>query len=132
MECNVSNNMTTPTVCNISVKHLRQRNIQNFTEWDDMPNTLYIGRNMNRYVKGTYGSKWSNPFNVNKYGREKCLKLYKKYILEGKLYDCLDELDGVELGCWCSPEKCHGDILVELFNQKFDSDSGEWFSGDSQ
>lgn len=24
------------------------------------------------------------------------------------------ELEGKNLGCWCKPEACHGDILVEL------------------
>lgn len=25
---------------------------------------------------------------------------------------------GKTLGCWCSPKKCHGDILVELIEKK--------------
>ena len=28
----------------------------------------------------------------------------------------LGELKGKILGCWCRPNKCHGDILVELAN----------------
>ena len=28
----------------------------------------------------------------------------------------LDELKGKTLGCWCKPNNCHGDILIELAN----------------
>lgn len=73
------------------------------------------------YVPGTTASKWSNPYSVKKYGMIKCLKLYKKHILESDLYDCLDELESKELGFWCTPEMCHRDILIELFDQKFKS-----------
>lgn len=44
----------------------------NFEEWIKNPNHLYIGRNMNVYVKGIFGSKWQNPFPVKKHGLEKC------------------------------------------------------------
>ena len=30
----------------------------------------------------------------------------------------LDELEGKTLGCFCKPEKCHGDVLLELLTQK--------------
>lgn len=79
------------------------------------PNHVYIGRNMSFYVKGANQSKWANPFSVKKFGRDKCLELYKEYILENKeLLKDIKELEGKTLFCWCFPEKCHGDILVEL------------------
>jgi hypothetical protein len=30
----------------------------------------------------------------------------------------LDELEGKTLGCFCKPEPCHGDVLLELLTQK--------------
>ena len=24
----------------------------------------------------------------------------------------------MELGCWCKPEACHGDILIKLYKEK--------------
>lgn len=64
-------------------------------------------------------SKWKNPFTVKKYGRDECLKMYEEYIRKTPaLYDNLDELIGKELGCWCHPEMCHGDILIKLLNEK--------------
>ncbi len=34
------------------------------------------------------------------------------------LMNDLDELKGKTLGCWCCPERCHGDILIDLLNKK--------------
>ena len=80
---------------------------------------IYIGR----------GSKWGNPFShlngtLAKYkvkSRNESIECYKNWILfgDGKyLLDELDELDNKVLGCFCKPKKCHGDILIELINNK--------------
>lgn len=71
---------------------------------------VYIGR----------PSKWGNPFVIGKDGtRKEVLEKYRQYILNNKeLYDSLMELDGKILGCWCKPKSCHGDVLVELIEQK--------------
>lgn len=79
---------------------------------------VYIGRACNMGGWNLPQSKWHNPFSAKKYGREKCLEMYREYITSKirenpELYD-LSELKGKILGCWCSPEKCHGDILLEL------------------
>lgn len=70
---------------------------------------VYIGR----------PSKWGNPFVVGKDGtREEVIEKYRQYILKNsKLLLELHELKGKILGCWCSPNKCHGDVLIELCNQ---------------
>lgn len=105
-------------VCNVKKAELNKRGISNFEEWNALDNTLYIGRNISFYVKGTTKSKWANPFSIKKYGRVGCLKKYKKYIENNEvLMNSLKELDGNELGCWCHPEPCHGDILLKLFNE---------------
>jgi len=109
-------------VVNVKKKYLLERGIQNFEEWSKLPNTLYIGRNMDFYVKGAKCSIWHNPYSIKKLGLEKCLELYEQYIKNNnELYDKLEELQGKELGCWCktsSNSKCHGDILVKLLNEK--------------
>jgi hypothetical protein len=70
---------------------------------------VYIGR----------PSKWGNPFSVEKYGREECIKMYREYILNNKkLMADIHELRGKVLGCWCKPYACHGEVLVELANPK--------------
>jgi len=83
-------------------------------DWLKDENHIYIGRNMVFYVPGAVKSKWANPFNVKKYGRDECLRMYREHILNSDLKNQLSELKGKVLGCWCCPEPCHGDILVEL------------------
>ena len=105
-------------VINVKKENLKKNGFKDFEDWNIDDDHIYIGRNMNFYVKGTFDSKWKNPYTVKKYGREKCLEMYKEYVKNGPLYNSLEELYGKELGCWCKPEKCHGDILIELLNEK--------------
>jgi len=67
---------------------------------------VYIGR----------PSMWGNPFIEGRHGtREQIIEKYKQYVLDNPLLLFrLMELDGMVLGCWCSPKHCHGDVLVEL------------------
>lgn len=102
------------TVVNVRKKELNKRGISDFEAWNDMPNTLYIGRKMTFYVPGTYESKWANPYSIKKYDLETSLKKYEEHIRNSELYNQLHELDNLELGCWCKPNKCHGDILIKL------------------
>ena len=51
--------------------------------------------------------------------RAESLALYDKYIREklskdAALRNALEALRGKQLGCWCKPEACHGDVLVRL------------------
>lgn len=103
-------------VVNIRKKYLVKQGYENLKDWLKDPNHVYIGRK-NRFVEGTYNSKWANPFSVKRFGREKCIELYKKYLLENiSLLADLPELEGKTLGCWCHPEKCHGDVLIDLLS----------------
>ena len=106
-------------IVNVKKAELNKNGIKAFAEWSSKPYNLYIGRNMDFYVKGTYCSKWHNPYTVKKYGLEKCLEMYEAYIRNTpELYNNLSELDGKILGCWCKPNQCHGDILIKLLNFK--------------
>ena len=69
---------------------------------------VYIGR----------GSKWGNPFKIGVDGtRGDVIKQYRDWIqTQPHLLSSLEELRGKTLGCFCSPQACHGDILVELLN----------------
>ena len=64
-------------------------------------------------------SKWGNPFVIGKDGdRKQVVGKYKEWLLSNKeLMKDLSELRGKILGCWCAPELCHGDILIELINE---------------
>jgi hypothetical protein len=74
---------------------------------------------MSFYVPGAKKSKWANPFSVKKYGLDKCLELYENYLINNvELMNSLNELEGKILGCWCAPNRCHGDILIKLINKR--------------
>ena len=80
---------------------------------------MYIGR----------GSKWGNPFTHIASGtkaqyvvanREEAIAAYREWITQGNgkhLLNDLHELQGKTLGCFCKPQACHGDVLVELLNK---------------
>ena len=80
---------------------------------------VYIGR----------GSKWGNPY-THKEGttatykvasRDQAVDAYRHYILYGDgqhLLKDLHELEGKVLGCWCSPKRCHGDVLAQLIKDR--------------
>jgi len=111
--------MSKEAVVNVNRKSLNQAGYRDLEHWLRDPNHVYIGRDMTHYVKGAVGSKWQNPFNVKKYGRDGCLEKFREHILErDDLLADLESLRGKTLGCWCHPEGCHGDILVELINEK--------------
>ena len=106
------------SVVNVKKQELNKIGYANFKEWQNDTNNMYIGRNMSYYVEGTNKSKWHNPYSAKKYGREECLVMFENYIKNSPLINALEELRGKNLGCWCKPEKCHGDILLNLLNSK--------------
>ena len=63
---------------------------------------------------------WGNPFSIGRDGtRQQVIDKYREFIngtsnkaKELKLQ--LHTLKGKTLGCWCSPQACHGDVLAEL------------------
>jgi len=110
--------MSIPKIICVRNPSLKKLGYANLEQWVKNPDNLYIGRK-NMFVKGADESKWKNPFPVDKSGgRDECLRLYREYILSRKdLLNSLSELEGKTLGCWCKPEACHGDILIELFKK---------------
>jgi hypothetical protein len=107
------------TIVNIKKKQLNARGIKDFEQWVQNPQCLYIGRNMSFYVPGTLASIWRNIFEVKKYGLDQCLVLYEAHVRQTpELWDQLETLKGKELGCWCKPNKCHGDVLIKLLEEK--------------
>lgn len=113
-------------VVNVRKVELKKNGYNDFDDWITDPNHLYIGRNMSFYVPGAVESKWHNPYIVmkknekindngkKKYTLDESLDKYREYVLNTDLVNQLNELDGKILGCWCKPDRCHGDILKEL------------------
>ncbi len=107
-------------VVNVRKAELNKLGYKDLEDWlNASPNHVYIGRNMTHYVKGAVGSKWANPFKVDQGGREECVNKYEMYVRTNHLLlESLNELEGKVLGCWCHPEKCHGDVLIKLLSEK--------------
>lgn len=83
------------------------------------PYDVYIGR----------GSKWGCPFTIIKDrptlakeivdSKKEALEKYREYVLSTpELMNSLHELEGKVLGCFCKPDKCHGDVLLELLEKE--------------
>ena len=71
---------------------------------------VYIGR----------GSKFGNPFVIGKDGsRDEVIVKYEKMLSVNVelLSVLLSELEGMRLGCFCAPLRCHGDVLVEYIER---------------
>ena len=87
-------------------------NLQNFgsvEEWVRMGEGkhVYIGR----------GSMWGNSHKLSDHenDRDQVLNLYYTDILkDDELMEKVGELEGKILGCWCAPERCHGEIIHKL------------------
>ena len=101
---------------------LASRGYKSFEEWNSDPNHVYIGRDMTHFVKGALGSEWGNPFKAkkaNKNSLNHCLERYEDHIRRTPdLFNAVMELEGKEIGCWCKPGLCHGDILIKLFKER--------------
>jgi hypothetical protein len=69
---------------------------------------VYIGR----------PSKWGNPFVIGKDGsRDEVIEKFRIWGKARKMDEqARQELKGKVLGCWCSPQACHGDVLAEWAN----------------
>ena len=109
---------------NVKVQFIRPNGYQNLKEWMDDKNNVYIARagvifiDKERFPKEA--SIFCNPFKIGKDGtRDEVIQKYKIYITKKikksiEFKNQLILLKGKKLGCWCHPEPCHGDILLEL------------------
>jgi Domain of unknown function (DUF4326) len=109
------------------------------TELINLRTKDYNGKSGYFYYKQKYGSRfeyigdkvrfqpweasiWYNPFHkqLNKLGRARVVELYRDYITHKKpeLLAKIPMLKNKVLACWCKPEPCHGDILIELINKR--------------
>jgi hypothetical protein len=110
-------------VVNCKVKHIRPK-FNNLKEWISHPDNVYIGRGGVVFIDNIRfppnGSPFCNPFKDG--SLEERIEKYRVYITkklkeDDKLVQTLIQFKGKNLGCWCKPEKCHGDVLVELIDK---------------
>lgn len=80
------------------------------------PGAVYVGR----------PSKWGNPYSHHggkfvKYKvrtREEAVQQFAALVAANPEFraEIKKELRGKDLVCWCAPEPCHADILLEVAN----------------
>jgi hypothetical protein len=60
-------------------------------------------------------SPWGNPFVIGRDGDRDavCERYEAEWPHDPQLPAMLDTLVGKALGCWCAPQRCHGDFLAE-------------------
>ncbi|ATZ80756.1 hypothetical protein BMW23_0710 [Bodo saltans virus] len=112
-------------ICNVKVENIRPT-YNNLKEWTQDTNNVYIGRKGIVFIDSVRFPKedsiWHNPYKItNTNTRDEVLEKYEKYITEKikneNLHEQLKKLKGKNLGCWCKPEKCHGDILLKIIEK---------------
>ena len=107
---------------NVCARELRKNGYKNIEHWIYAGHSkhVYIGR-WDPYHPSVPESIWRNPFKVGVDGtRQQVIERYRVYITT-KIRDNpstynLDTLRDKVLGCWCSPEPCHGDVLIDLLS----------------
>jgi len=114
-------------IVNVKVEYIRPQ-YNNLHEWMKNPNNVYIGRKNVVFINGERfprcDSVWHNPFKINgANSRNDVIQQYEQYIIkkiekENLVHELL-KLKNKNLGCWCHPEKCHGDVLIKLI-KKYD------------
>jgi hypothetical protein len=79
--------------------------------------TIKYAEDNDLYVRADRYSDWGNPFEMGKDGdrNEVCFNYETHYLpYKPSLLNKINNLKGKALGCWCSPEKCHCDSLINL------------------
>ena len=80
---------------------------------------VYIGRRATQGGWALPESVWANPYGLRSgRSREESLALYEQYVRSRPgLLEALPNLAGKRIGCWCTPQPCHGDVLVRIFQE---------------
>ena len=100
------------------------RTVVDVRKWINNENNIYIGRKKDIYIRGKKytleGSKWANPHRItNPNRRENVVKRYEQYIRNNStLLRDLRQLKGKNLGCWCYPKLCHGNIILNILEEQ--------------
>ena len=79
------------------------------------PYDVYIGRG--KCPKTGELGHWGNLFSIGVDGdRDDVIRKYSEWLQDqpNLVELAKEELTGKVLGCWCHPEKCHGDVLAAV------------------
>ena len=83
--------------------------------------TIKWAEDNNKFIRVDRFSDWGNPFEMGKDGdRDAVCNNYENHFIPYKpsLTKKVFELNGMALGCWCAPLRCHADHLKTLADEK--------------
>ena len=116
------------SIVNCKVANIRPQ-YPNLQMWMADENNVYIGRAGVVFIEGSRfpktTSNFANPYKIGKDGtRDEVIQKYKTYITEKLKNDIslqreLIGMKGKNLGCWCFPEPCHGNVLLKLIDEYY-------------
>jgi hypothetical protein len=74
-------------------------------------------------------SRFGNPFKLEEDGgdhtRQESIAKYRERfeekIRDPEFREAVEDLRGETLGCWCKPEDCHGDVILEYLDSQPES-----------
>lgn len=111
------------------------RTYDNLKEWVGFEENVYIARQGVVFVDNSRfppkASIWANPYKVGpkatEQERDEIIGQYYYYIrdkiINENLFGELMALKGKNLGCWCYPKMCHGEVLIWLIDKYERDDS---------
>ena len=86
-----------------------------------MPHPLVVNIKLDRYdIYIGRGSPYGNPFIIGKDGnRDQVCDRYESLRSKDPEFIAMvkKNLRGKRLGCFCAPERCHGDWLAKIANE---------------
>ena len=101
------------------IRHYRKGNGNIILSWVESSDNVYID-----HKNATYNlerSKWANPFTIgaSDYTLEDSMKYYETHIRSNaELFNNLNEIEGKQLGCFCLPSQCHGNVSIKFYLNK--------------
>jgi ParB-like chromosome segregation protein Spo0J len=84
---------------------------------------LRWARSTNRFIRIDRSSQFGNPYEMPGDGdRGKVCESFSLYFQRKfSLHSQVKDLAGKVLGCWCYPQRCHGNHLISLLSQEGDN-----------
>lgn len=89
----------------------RVLNQRRFDSRVEVEGAVYVGR----------PSKWGNPYSIGRHGnRLEVIQLFRERVEGDPEFQAMirRELRGKNLICWCAPQPCHADVLLEEANKE--------------
>ena len=102
----------------VSERIVNLNNIDDPLEWCRNPQNVYVGRPSKKLpgVSGIWGNPNKLPLNPTEEDRINAVTKFKEYLTNPKnnLLGKLDSLRGKNLGCYCMPDLCHAEAIIEV------------------